>query len=205
MDNLPDGCLSMLEPDDIADEMMWTGDANELLNALLDVGFIDEIDNQLFIHDWQDYIGKLVDKRKSDAERKRMSRKPSKSRPKDVQRTSGGQPADSLGDGAGNSTVQYNTLPNTITTTADEMEKIEKAYSQIHGCIGFKPKEWPLVTQFINQGIKSDLIIEVMRERHKKKLEEGGKVNSFSFYTNAITERAAQGGSQDRLDFIDDI
>lgn len=205
MDNLPDGCVSALEPEDVADEMMWTGDANELLNALLDVGFIDEIDNQLFIHDWQDYIGKLVDKRKSDAERKRMSRKPSKSRPKDVQRTSSGQSTDSLGDGAGNSTVQYSTLPNTITTTADEMEKIEKVYSQIHGCIGFKPKEWPLVTQFINQGIKSDLIIEVMRERHKKKLEEGGKVNSFSFYTNAITERAAQVGSQDRLDFIDDI
>lgn len=205
MDNLPDGCLSMLEPEDIADEMMWTGDAKVLMDALIEVGFIDEIDNQLFIHDFQDYIGRLVDKRKKDAEKKRMSRKSSKEKVEPVRGMSLGQSADSFGDGARNSTVQYSTLPNTITTTADEMEKIEKAYSQIHGCIGFKPKEWPLVTQFINQGIKSDLIIEVMKERHKKKMEEGGKVNSFSFYTNAITERAAQGSSQDRLDFIDDI
>ncbi|MCM3208523.1 hypothetical protein [Paenibacillus illinoisensis] len=93
----------------------------------------------------------------------------------------------------------------TVTTTADDLEKIEKAYGQIHGCMGLKPKDWPLVTGLINQGISSDLIIEVMVERHKKKVEEGGKVNGFSFYTNAIKEKHAQGKSQDRLDFLDDM
>lgn len=95
--------------------------------------------------------------------------------------------------------------PESITTTADELEKIEKAYSQIHGCLGLKPKDWPVVTGLINQGISADVIIEVMTERHKKKIEEGGKVNGFSFYTSAIQERHAQGKSQDRLGFLDDM
>lgn len=69
MDNLPDGCLSLLEPEDIADEMMWEGDAKELLSALIEVGFIDEINDQLFIHDWHDYIGKLLQSREKKSSR----------------------------------------------------------------------------------------------------------------------------------------
>jgi hypothetical protein len=57
----------------------------------------------------------------------------------------------------------------------------------------------------VDQGITSDLIIEVMTERYKKKIEDGGKVNGFSFYTNAIQERHAQGKSTDRLGFLDDM
>ncbi|WP_145333306.1 hypothetical protein [Paenibacillus xylanexedens] len=205
MDNLPDGCLSELEPEDVADEMMWTGDAQLLLDKMIEVNFIDVIDGKLYIHDWHDYIGKLVEKRKNDADRKRKSRGKPKGNPADVQRTSNGSVADDLWDGAGNSTVQYSTLPSNTTTTADELEKIEKAYSQIHGCFGLKPKDWPLVSKLVDQGITSDLIIEVMTERYKKKIEEGGKVNGFSFYTNAIQERHAQGKSTDRLSFLDDM
>lgn len=92
------------------------------------------------------------------------------------------------------------------TTTDDELGKIEKAYSEIHQCFGIKPKEWPLVNSFLNKGVSSDLIIEVMKEKHAKKVEEGGKVNSFSFYTNAINERFDQSIKQEgRLDFLDDL
>lgn len=206
MDNLPDGCLSLLEPEDIADEMMWPGDAQELIDALVEVQFIDVIEGKLYIHDWHDYIGKLIDKRKTDADRKRKSRKTTKERPEDVQRTSDGQSESGPRDGAGNSTVQYSTLPNNITTTDDELRKIEKAYSEIHQCFGMKPKDWPLVNSFLNKGVSSDLIIEVMKERHAKKVSEGGSVNSFSFYTNAINEKFNQTSKQEgRLDFLDDL
>lgn len=203
MDNLPDGCLSLLEPEDIAEEMMWTEDANVLLDALTEVGFIDDIEGTLYIHDWHDYIGKLVDKRKKDSERKRTSREQSKQRPTDVQRMSNGQDNPIPEDGAGNSTVQYSTLNNT-TTTDDEMGKIERAYSQIHKCMGMKPADWPLVTQLLEMGIGSELIIRVMEERHRKKVAEGGKVNSFSFYVNAIKDASAT-TKPDRLDFLNDM
>ncbi|WP_213577603.1 hypothetical protein [Paenibacillus lautus] len=205
MDNLPDGCISLLEPEDIADEMMWTGDADELLSALIDVGFIDEIDEELFIHDWHDYIGKLVDKRRTDAERKRKSRKTTKRSPEDVQRTSNGQSEADPRDGAGNSTVQYSTVPKEDITT-DKFARIEKAYATIHKTMGLKPVDWPIVNKLLEKGVTADLIIEVMEEKHAKKIQEGGTVNGFSFYTNAINERFNQGQrNEGRLDFLNDL
>lgn len=67
------------------------------------------------IHDWYEYAGKLIDKRKIDAERKRMSRgQPTKGKgqsscgPEDIRRTT----AKSSEDGAGNRTLPYLTVPN---------------------------------------------------------------------------------------------
>ena len=106
MDNLPNGRVSDLEPEDIADEMMWTGNAKNLIDSLIDVGFIDRLDDGLYIHDWQDYIGRLLDKRKADADRKRTSRESSNGRPMEKTRTGVGNPK----DGAGNRTVPNSTI-----------------------------------------------------------------------------------------------
>lgn len=114
MDNIPDGNLSVMEIEDIADEMMYDGDAQELVSALLDSGFIDLIDDQLFIHDWHDYIGKLVEKREKDAKRKRDERaawRESNGSTTTVQRTSNGRGVDDPRDGAGNRTVPNLTIP----------------------------------------------------------------------------------------------
>ncbi|WP_178382337.1 hypothetical protein [Paenibacillus sp. P3E] len=182
MDNLPDGNLSVLEPEDIADEMMWSGDAAELLQALHETGFVDEVNGELFIHDWHDYIGRLLERRRKETERKREYRRKSQECPT-------GQDADDTRDGGGNSTVPY--LNNNITTTGDDnLSKIDKAYARIHKCMGLKPKDWPEVNSLLNQNIPPDLIIAVMEEKNAKKSGDGGKINSFSFYTEAIKERA---------------
>jgi hypothetical protein len=196
MDNLPDGKLSSLEPEDIADEMMWDGDAAELLNALNETGFVDEVDGDLFIHDWHDYIGRLLERRKKETERKRNYRRKSQECPT-------GQDEDDTRDGGGNSTVPYRT--NNITTTdEDNLSKIDKAYARIHKCMGLKPKDWPEVNSLLNQSIPADLIITVMEEKNAKKSEEGGKINAFSFYTEAIKERAsARNNNTSRMALFD--
>ena len=92
-----DGELTEFEPEDIASASLWEGDAQAFVSALIESCFLDHADTALYIHDWHDYAGKLIEKRKSDAERKRQSRT-SDQRPTDIQRTSNGHPR----DGAGN-------------------------------------------------------------------------------------------------------
>lgn len=130
LDNLPDGKISDLEPEDIADEMMWEEDAQELIESLVEVGFIDRTDDGLYIHDWHDYIGKLLEKRKADSDRKRKSRESSAGHPSDKKRTSNGQGADDIRGGARNRTVPNSTLPNKINY-ADEVKMTEIEYQKL--------------------------------------------------------------------------
>jgi len=106
LDNAPDGDLSGFTADEIAEFAQWPGKSpEEFLGALISAGFVDE---DMRIHDWHSYAGKLVEKRKSDAERKRASRTSRTGRPADIPRTDAGHPR----DGAGNSTVPNSTVPN---------------------------------------------------------------------------------------------
>lgn len=70
IDYAPSGDLSRFEDADIADAVLWEGDAGWLVAALVDAGFIDG----KVIHDWDEYTGRLLDRREANAERKRMSR-----------------------------------------------------------------------------------------------------------------------------------
>lgn len=105
LDNAPDGAIAHEDSDILADVMGWDGEPSELCHALVTAGFLDQHANHYAIHDWMDYAGRLIEKRKSDAERKRQARASSGHTPP-VQRTSGGHPA----DGAG--TLPNPTLPN---------------------------------------------------------------------------------------------
>jgi len=194
MDFAQDGEITHYDEFDIADACEWNEDAAEFYSALIEAGFVDCIGEQRFIHDWYDYAGKLIEIRKKDAERKRNSRgktKESVRNPEDVRRTSqghteesGGQRKESIRDLDLNLDLNLNN-----TTTADEdLSKIDREYARIHKCTGLKSKDWPLVTSLLKQKIPADLIISVMEERYAKKIDEGGEVNSFSFYTNAIKE-----------------
>jgi DnaD/phage-associated family protein len=101
LDNAQDGDLSGFSPDEIAEVMEWTGkDPQKLINALIESGFLDDSMN---IHNWHEYAGRLIEKRKTDAERKRTSRRKSDSCPQDVRETSDVLPR----DGAGNRTLPY--------------------------------------------------------------------------------------------------
>lgn len=116
LDNAPDGAINANDADILADVMGWSGEPQTLCEALIAAGFIEygnsDADHYL-IHDWQDYAGRLIEKRRIDADRKRAARAVPPpvtdtlpSRPQDIQRTSSGHPR----DGAG--TVPYPTVPN---------------------------------------------------------------------------------------------
>jgi hypothetical protein len=113
MDNAPDGELTDIDDQDIAEGSGWEGDPTEFVQALIFAGFIDGINGtgHRCVHDWDDYGGKLLLKRKSDAERKRADRRESRlpdavDHPTDVQRTSNGRRSD------GARTVPNRTVPN---------------------------------------------------------------------------------------------
>lgn len=123
IDNAPDGNLSNFYNGEIALVAGWKGDPDDFVNALIKSGFVNENKS---LHDWYDYAGKLIEKRRDDADRKRTARekteeirKKSAGRPADIQRTSEINPC----DGAGNSTVPNRTVPN---QTYDVVVKGEK-------------------------------------------------------------------------------
>ncbi len=102
MDNAPSGNLDDIDIEDIADGAVWESDPAAFIAALVFAGFVDEDqDGHHAIHQWMEYAGKLIEKRTSDAARKRTARLGIA-----VQRTSSGHPA----DGAG--TVPNRTQPN---------------------------------------------------------------------------------------------
>lgn len=75
LDFAPDGSLSAFDDGDIADAMLWDGDPAVLVAALLGTGWMDD---DRGIHDWYDYAGKLVERRRTEAERLRNYRKANK-------------------------------------------------------------------------------------------------------------------------------
>lgn len=100
LDYAPDGDLSKFTSAEIADGSMWDGDPDAFIQALTDGRFIDVFANGegLAVHDWNQYGGKLIEKRKADAIRKAEERaRTSPPRPADIQRTSSGHPRDGAG------------------------------------------------------------------------------------------------------------
>lgn len=83
IDAAPDGDLTNFECVDIAEQAEWDGDPLEFVGALVSAGLLDQENERLTIHDWDTYAGRLVEKRRTDAERKRMSR----GRPTDIHGT----------------------------------------------------------------------------------------------------------------------
>lgn len=73
VDNTPDGDLSALDPEDIAEACEWPKDAEQFVQALTEAGFVDP---DAKLHDWSDYAGMLLDRRENQREqnRKRQQR-----------------------------------------------------------------------------------------------------------------------------------
>lgn len=101
LDNAPEGDLSGLPAKVIAYGAGWRNDPDTFVEAAVRAGWLDRDGDRLVIHDWQDYAGRLIEKRRQDAERKRQWREEKK----DVQRTSRGRHEDAPQDGAGNLTL----------------------------------------------------------------------------------------------------
>lgn len=74
LDYADDGILHEMGAEEIADAAGWPGDGQEFLSAMLAVRFLDNGPDGLVIHDWWQYAGKLVSKRRTNAERMREAR-----------------------------------------------------------------------------------------------------------------------------------
>lgn len=83
MDFAPDGSLAGFEAEEIALAVMWEGAPEDLLSGLVAARFVDEAPggDGYAIHDWDDYAGRLIERRQVNAERMRNARA------KHVQRT----------------------------------------------------------------------------------------------------------------------
>lgn len=75
VDNARDGDLSPFSPDELAEVCAWNPRrAEELQNAMVDSGFLDRDGDRLLIHDWDDYVGRLLEMKKKNIERTRKNR-----------------------------------------------------------------------------------------------------------------------------------
>ena len=74
LDNMPDGSLEGVSNRTIARVCDFPErKADTLVNALTATGWLDRYGDTLAIHDWNEYVGKLMDRRKKDRERKKKS------------------------------------------------------------------------------------------------------------------------------------
>lgn len=55
--NRPDGTLTDLDADDIAIAAKWDGDPDKFISTLVEVGFLDQTDDGLIVHDWTKHNG----------------------------------------------------------------------------------------------------------------------------------------------------
>ena len=90
LDYAEDGDISAFAIEDIEDAVDWNGEPGKLYHAWQESGFIDTA----VVHDWNEYAGRLIEKRRMDAARKRTIHRTSNGHPPDVQRTSTGRPPD---------------------------------------------------------------------------------------------------------------
>jgi len=76
LDNAPDGRLGEVRPGVLARACDFQGNPGDFVEALLASGFLERHDDGLHLHDWMDYAGRLVDKRRANTDRMRRARTP---------------------------------------------------------------------------------------------------------------------------------
>ncbi len=123
LDNAQNGKLEGVSNRTIARAAMWPEKrADKLVSALIACGWIDQIDDILVIHDWDEYTGKLMDRREADRERKRKKKEEKRQNasgiPADAPGDSAGVPAEILGSSGEIPVLQYSTVSPDGDTTA---------------------------------------------------------------------------------------
>lgn len=165
LDNAPDGLLTNITPEDIAEVVYWKGNPDDLHKALCDNGWIDDGETPT-LHDWDDYAGKLISQRKSNAEKQKRHREQLRNR--DITVTSPSR------NGA---TVPNRTQPITTTAAREEIIKtIFKNYESniemltpmvsdnLKSAIDEYPEDW------INDAIKEAVNSNVRKWRYIEKI-----------------------------------
>jgi len=121
----------------IAEKMRWNKNVKKLIEALCFVpngensGFLQKVNNGYQIYNWDKYIGKLIDKRRKDRERKTSGNK------KEIQRNSNGNKTEFQAnstlnsDSNSNSTVPLEERDTRVRENSTEWEKPLKECSYI--------------------------------------------------------------------------
>jgi len=73
LDNARDGKLPTSRRF-IARAAQWAGNADEFVDALCSAGFLDVDGNELAIHDFDEYVGRLIERRAANTQRMRAAR-----------------------------------------------------------------------------------------------------------------------------------
>lgn len=121
LDNCPDGITAGLDDCEIAEAAGYpTKDARVFVDALRESGFID---GDGYIHDWNSYAGKLIEKREQNAQRMRDRR----ARAEHVQRTCRTRACtDANGENA-RAQLPYPTVPNPTVPNQEEAAEEDRA------------------------------------------------------------------------------
>lgn len=181
LDYAPNGDLSRWSKEAIAAGSGWTLDADEFVEALREAGFLDD----LMIHDWDEYAGRLVAQREANRERKRTSRaKPETATA--VTRPSHARHAPVTG--LHNTTQQDTTGQNTTQPTEPAGAGLKEIEAEWFSKTG--QTATPFLFEQFEEAMKrwgTEATIEAIAET--------GKQNARSWkYTKAILERWASQG-----------
>lgn len=190
-----DGCLGDMDAFEIATAAEWDGDPEAFVEALIEAGFIDRDPdtNALYLHDWYDYAGKLIEAREAERERSRRRRAAAKTRtsqkatagqPVVDRRSSGGQPL------APNRTVPNHTQPererereskredaredgaptDSLTPPSDDLKRVVEHYHQVIGLLS--PVAFQKLQFWLDeQGMEADVVcaaIDTTREQAER-------------------------------------
>ena len=116
LDFAQDGTLEKYDGYDLADAMQWDGDPDQLLEAMIEAGYIDDTEDGLMIHDWGEYAGKLLERRAKDRARKRAAAEAA-GVPQNFRRSSDGNDEESAETPSASFVTNQPTVPNQPNTT----------------------------------------------------------------------------------------
>ena len=116
LDFAQDGTLEKYDGYDLADAMQWDGDPDQLLEAMIEAGYIDDTEDGLMIHDWGEYAGKLLERRAKDRARKRAAAEAA-GVPQNLRRSSDGNDEESEETPSASFVTNQPTVPNQPNTT----------------------------------------------------------------------------------------
>lgn len=114
-----DGSLPGLSADEIAIALDFSGKKGaDAVSALLDSGYLENVDGTFRIHDWYDYAGKFSEQREADKKRKKDAK--NKKLFTDSSEKSGGIPSEIHRTSSGNPPVTV-PIPNLTNNTRDSV------------------------------------------------------------------------------------
>ena len=198
LDYAQDGDLSKFDAYDISDAMLWDGDENVLLDALIESEYIDETDEGLRLHDWMDYAGKLLERREKDRIRKRedAEKKKNTRKTKRTPRSSNGKDTESAGSPyvpnltVPNLTVPNLTIPNHTgpTTPTDEAPALqERRFAEFWQAYPKKVGKASCLKAWMKLKPNTELFAQIMAALEAQKNSDQWQREAGRFIPNPLT------------------